>query len=169
MSELVHDLTSSMEATPPPPHTLGAHLLGAKYSSGEHASRSLYSVCQGARCQVWATLCVMPGVVLVTLLTAVQLAGNFATSFQCCSLSPAHTPGVPLDRAQIMADIGIMWGAGFETTAHTICWALSLLSTHPEAEARLCAELDSLGLLVTPERPTPAPLQWEHLGQVCVC
>jgi hypothetical protein len=34
MSGLVHDLTASMEETPPPPHTLGAHLLKAQYSTG---------------------------------------------------------------------------------------------------------------------------------------
>lgn len=107
MSGLVQDLTASMEETPPPPHTLGAHLLKAQYSTGE-----------------------------------------------------------PLDRHQIMAEIGIMWGAGFETTAHTICWTLFLLATHPEAEAALCAELDGLGLLASPDRPQPAPLQWEHLSQL---
>jgi hypothetical protein len=36
MSGLVNDLTSSMEATPPPPHSLGAHLLNARYASGQH-------------------------------------------------------------------------------------------------------------------------------------
>jgi cytochrome P450 len=53
-----------------------------------------------------------------------------------------------------------------QTTAHTICWTLFLLATHPEAEARLCAELDSLGLLASPGKPRPAALQWEHLSQV---
>jgi hypothetical protein len=53
-----------------------------------------------------------------------------------------------------------------QTTAHTICWTLFLLATHPEAEARLCAELDSLGLLATPDRPRPAAMQWEQLAQV---
>lgn len=53
-----------------------------------------------------------------------------------------------------------------QTTAHTICWTLFLLATHPEAEARLCAELDSLGLLASPDKPHPAPMQWEHLSQV---
>jgi hypothetical protein len=53
-----------------------------------------------------------------------------------------------------------------QTTAHTICWTLFLLATHPEAESKLCAELDSLGLLATPDRPRPAPMQWEQLAQV---
>jgi cytochrome P450 len=53
-----------------------------------------------------------------------------------------------------------------QTTAHTVCWTLFLLATHPEAEARLCAELDSLGLLASPNKPRPALLQWEHLSQV---
>lgn len=34
MSGLVQDLTASMEATPPPTHSLGAHLLKAHYSTG---------------------------------------------------------------------------------------------------------------------------------------
>jgi hypothetical protein len=56
--------------------------------------------------------------------------------------------------------------SGFETTAHTICWTLFLLATHPEAEQRLCEELDALGLLASPERPQPGALQWEHLSQL---
>jgi cytochrome P450 len=62
MSDLVHDLTSSMEAVPPPAHSLGAHLLKACYSTGQ-----------------------------------------------------------PLDREQIMAEIGIMWGAGFEASGVQGC------------------------------------------------
>jgi cytochrome P450 len=62
--------------------------------------------------------------------------------------------------------VGLFWAAGFETTAHTICWTLFLLATHPDAEAKLCAELATLGLLATPEKPVPNPLQWEHLAQV---
>lgn len=53
-----------------------------------------------------------------------------------------------------------------QTTAHTISWTLFLLATHPEAEARLCAELNSLGLLAKPGKPAPTALQWEHLAQV---
>lgn len=34
MSNLVRDLTSSMGDIPPPPHSLGAHLLKAQYSTG---------------------------------------------------------------------------------------------------------------------------------------
>lgn len=56
--------------------------------------------------------------------------------------------------------------AGFETTAHTICWALLLIATHPEVEARVLAELAALGLAASPDKPQPGTMKWEHLAQV---
>eukprot|EP00775_Hariotina_reticulata_P003654 gene3654-3915_t len=90
---------------------------------------------------------------------------------------PAHTLGAhlmalrtseggPLSRDQVGAELGLFWAAGFETTAHTICWTLFLLATHPDVEAKLCAELATLGLMATPDKPQPDPLQWEHLAQL---
>lgn len=39
-----------------------------------------------------------------------------------------------------------------------------LLSQHPEVEAKLAAELDAAGLLVTPERPNPRPMEFGDLA-----
>jgi hypothetical protein len=41
MSGLVDDLTSSMEAIPPPPHSLGAHLLKARFTTGQHTTGTM--------------------------------------------------------------------------------------------------------------------------------
>lgn len=53
-----------------------------------------------------------------------------------------------------------------QTTAHTICWTLFLVATHPDVESCVLAELADLGLLATAEQPTPQDLKWEHLAQV---
>ncbi|MEW5312019.1 MAG: hypothetical protein WDW38_003683 [Sanguina aurantia] len=55
------------------------------------------------------------------------------------------------DGSGAMADVDIIaqtWSfilAGYETTANTLCMATYLLSVNPAAEARLMAEIDSLG------------------------
>ena len=41
-----------------------------------------------------------------------------------------------------------------------------LLATHPEAEAKVAAELDAAGLLVTPARPAPRPLEYADLSKL---
>ncbi len=41
-----------------------------------------------------------------------------------------------------------------------------LISQHPEVEARLAAELDEAGLLVTPERPQPRDLTHADLSRL---
>lgn len=80
-----------------------------------------------------------------------------------CTLLP---PGKPLERAQLLAELGLLFGAGFETTAHTICWALFCLVTNPAAEQKVLQELDSLGLLASPSNPEPRALVWEDLGKL---
>ncbi|KAF8072732.1 Cyp3a9 [Scenedesmus sp. PABB004] len=107
MSALVEELLADLEAEPPPPHTLAAHLLACRDDTG-----------------------------------------------------------APLEREQILAELGLFWGAAFETTAHTICWTLALVATTPGVEARVAAELGALGLLASPERPRPPPLAWEQLSQL---
>lgn len=42
----------------------------------------------------------------------------------------------------------------------------SMISQHPEVEAKVLAELDGLGLLVTPERPNPRPLEYDDLTKL---
>jgi hypothetical protein len=41
-----------------------------------------------------------------------------------------------------------------------------LLSQNPDVEAKVLAELDSLELLVTPERPNPRKLEWADLNKL---
>jgi hypothetical protein len=41
-----------------------------------------------------------------------------------------------------------------------------LISQHPEVEAKIMQELDSVGLLVTEERPTPRDLEYADIGKL---
>ena len=45
-------------------------------------------------------------------------------------------------------------------------WLQYLLSRHPEAEARVCQELEGLGLLATPANPTPRLVEYEDLAKL---
>lgn len=80
--------------------------------------------------------------------------------------------GRPLTDEQLAGEVGLMFFAGFETTGHTMAWALFLLASHPQAAARVAAELDEHGLLVMPRRPRPRQLEYadlsklKYLGQV---
>ena len=49
---------------------------------------------------------------------------------------------------------------------HSGAWLLYLVSQHPEVEARICAELDEHGLLVTPSRPNPRKVTYEDLSKL---
>jgi cytochrome P450 len=40
----------------------------------------------------------------------------------------------PLSMAQLKAELGIVLGGGFETTAHAISWTLAVLATHPHVQ-----------------------------------
>lgn len=50
--------------------------------------------------------------------------------------------GEPMTDVDIRDQLMVMIGAGFETTANSLAFALWLLSQHPEAEARVHAEVD---------------------------
>lgn len=41
-----------------------------------------------------------------------------------------------------------------------------MITQHPEVEAKVLAELDALGLLVTPERPNPRLLEYDDLTKL---
>ena len=56
--------------------------------------------------------------------------------------------------------------AGSETTGYSIAWTLYLLAKHPEAMAKLEAELDAAGLLVTPARPRPRPFTFADISKL---
>jgi len=40
------------------------------------------------------------------------------------------------------------------------------VSQHSEVERKLAEELDAAGLLVTPERPNPRPMEYSDLGRL---
>lgn len=77
-----------------------------------------------------------------------------------------HTAGAPISNHQLGAEVGLFWGAGFETTAHSISWTLLLIATHPHVEQQLMQELAAHGLLVTADRPQAEELRWETLSKV---
>ena len=51
-------------------------------------------------------------------------------------------------------------------TGHSGAWLLYQVSQHPEVEAKICAELDQHGLLVTPSRPNSRKVTYEDLGKL---
>lgn len=73
------------------------------------------------------------------------------------------TGGVMPDE-RLLPELATLFIAGMDTTAHTMAWTLYLLSQHPEADARVAAELDSAGLLATPKQPCPRTLEWADLS-----
>lgn len=56
--------------------------------------------------------------------------------------------------------------AGSETTGHTIAWTLYFLSKNPAAMAKLEAELDAAGLLVTEQRPQPREFAYADISKL---
>jgi hypothetical protein len=49
---------------------------------------------------------------------------------------------------------------------NTMAWCLFAISTHPEVEERVSAELDTLGLLAKPGYPEPRSLEVSDLGKL---
>lgn len=64
-------------------------------------------------------------------------------------LEARYEDGAPMDDADVIDELRTLLLAGHETTAVALAWALERLHRHPEALARLRAELEPLG-------PTPA-------------
>jgi cytochrome P450 len=62
---------------------------------------------------------------------------------------PVEDGGRGMTDLQLRDEAMTLFMAGHETTANTLAWVWFLLSTHPEVEARLHAELDE----VLPDRP----------------
>ncbi|BDA50154.1 Cytochrome P450 3A13 [Coccomyxa sp. Obi] len=74
--------------------------------------------------------------------------------------------GRPLPDALLAGEFGVFFAAGIESAGNAISWTLYLLSQHPEVERKLAQELDAAGLLVTPERPHPRPMEYSDLGRL---
>lgn len=77
-----------------------------------------------------------------------------------------YCTGAPISGAELNSEVALFWLAGFETTAHSIAWALFLVATHPQVEQALTDELAAAGLLATAEAPKPRALAWDDLTQV---
>ncbi|KAL4444155.1 hypothetical protein ABPG75_011892 [Micractinium tetrahymenae] len=80
-------------------------------------------------------------------------------------LRDPHT-GQPLSVDRLVPEIATFFVAGMDTTAHTMAWTLYLVAQHPEVEQKLCAELDTLGLLAMEQRPEPRRVEWEDCGKL---
>ncbi|GAB4815789.1 hypothetical protein N2152v2_002835 [Parachlorella kessleri] len=74
--------------------------------------------------------------------------------------------GAPLSNERLLPEIATFFIAGFDTTGHTMAWTLYLLSRHPEAEARVCQELEEHGLLATHANPSPRLVEYEDLAKL---
>ena len=84
--------------------------------------------------------------------------------------SAAHSPVAAISQVQCRDFVGKL-GAPFylpgsETTGYTMAWVLYLLAKHPAAMAKLEAELDAAGLLVTPARPRPRPFTFPDISKL---
>ena len=55
--------------------------------------------------------------------------------------------GKPLNQNQLKAELGVVLGAGFETTSNAIAWTMGALATHPAVQSKLVAELSSVGMV----------------------
>lgn len=75
---------------------------------------------------------------------------------------PATGRALPDDR--LAAEAGVFFTGGFETTGHTIAWALLLISGHAAVEARVLAELGALRL--PPRQAGRRPLGYDDLARL---
>ncbi|CAL8465573.1 g5109 [Coccomyxa elongata] len=74
--------------------------------------------------------------------------------------------GRALSDAQLFPEIAALFFAGIDTTGHTGTFILYLISQHPEVEAKILEELDSMELSITSERPRPRPLTYPDLPKL---
>lgn len=59
----------------------------------------------------------------------------------------SRLPAVPL---HLSSQVAAFLVAGFESTAHSVSWALYEIARHPEVQQKLAAELEGAGLLWRP-------------------
>jgi hypothetical protein len=126
MSGLVRDLADSMDESPPPPHSLGAQLLKAKHSTGatHHALALIDNVVASCRHLSGGIMTVLYHTSYISLpMHPPTLVEGEAMVLSCCAWCGGDGvpycgvlwfAGQPLERNQILAEIGIMWGAGYE-------------------------------------------------------
>ncbi len=72
--------------------------------------------------------------------------------------------GAPLPDDRLAAEAGVFFTGGFETTGHTIAWALLLISGHAAVEARVLGELGALRLL--PRQADRRALGYDDLARL---
>ena len=119
-------------------------------------------------------LCVLP-----TLGTVHWRAGDAAllqSRIWCFLRSPEHRTalsgsslGEPAFRSaggQFVASNIIIWQDTRSMFSVCVPGRSFMISMHPAVEAKVLAELDAHGLLVTAQRPTPRQLDWEDLGKL---
>lgn len=68
--------------------------------------------------------------------------------------------GEKLERQQVIDEVATFMGAGHETTAQGLTWMFLLLSEHPDALARLLAEVDQVLCGAAPTAETVNRLEW---------
>eukprot|EP00198_Chlamydomonas_reinhardtii_P014061 XP_001703398.1 cytochrome P450 [Chlamydomonas reinhardtii] len=66
--------------------------------------------------------------------------------------------GELLGRQGLVPEIGALMMAGFDTSSHSVAWALFALAANPEAQQRVRQELDGRGLLRRPGTAAPPRL-----------
>ncbi|KAL0048837.1 hypothetical protein WJX82_000386 [Trebouxia sp. C0006] len=79
-----------------------------------------------------------------------------------------YKDGSPIPSATIATNAGLFFGAGYETTAHAITWALFELAAEPSIQARVRKELSEAGLVATPDQPTPRKPDFADLSKLKV-
>ncbi|RZS45232.1 cytochrome P450 [Herbihabitans rhizosphaerae] len=70
--------------------------------------------------------------------------------------------GTAMSEQQVRDELMTFMVAGHETTANTLVWTFSLLSTHPEARRRLESEVDSVLAGRVPDADDADKLEWTN-------
>ncbi|KAK9916187.1 hypothetical protein WJX75_009837 [Coccomyxa subellipsoidea] len=74
--------------------------------------------------------------------------------------------GKRLSDEKMFTEIAALFFAGIDTTGHTGTFILYLISQHPEVESKILAELDTLALSISPQRPTPREMVYSDLTKM---
>ncbi|MEW5316638.1 MAG: hypothetical protein WDW38_007996 [Sanguina aurantia] len=77
----------------------------------------------------------------------------------CMSRLKCRKTGKPYTREQLIPEIGALMMAGFDTSSHSVAWALFTIASLPHVQNEIHQELQEAGLL----GKTGRPLQYEDL------